>query len=952
MKKAVGIILKILLGFILLIFILLFTIPVLFKEKIRTKVEQVINESVNANVKFDQYSLGFFKNFPNLAFSLKGVSVVGVDKFEGDTLAGFNSFDLVFNLGSLLGKSGYEVKSIILDRAVINAIVLEDGSANWDIAKDTGAAETETPPAEPEEETEGEPSSLKVLLKKFAILNTSLTYSDREADMSASIRDLNFNLAGDMAVSETDLDMTLNIGHIDFLMDGIKYLNKAVIDSRIGIKADLDNFIFTLADNYFALNDLRLNFSGMVAMPGDDIETDLKIGTDQTSFKTLLSLVPAVYMNDFAELSASGEFALSGLIKGIYSDADSTLPDVNLTLTVRDGLISYPDLPEKISRININFGADVNGKDLDLTTANLDQFHLELAGNPFDMTFALKTPLSDPEFTASLTGRIDLDALSKAMPLDSISLSGIIDMAVKMGGKLSFIEKEQYDKFDASGNVNIQNMQVAMAGLPEVKINEAGFEFSPAYAAMTKGSIKVGDKSDFSITGRFENYIPYVFRDETLKGNLTLTSNLVDASDILSKIATDTTAVEEDTTAMTLIKVPENIDFTFNARINNFSYDNIKAKDVKGNIIVRDGILSIRETGMNILGGLININADYDTRDTLKPLMKADLKMESIGIKDAFNTFNTIQKMAPAAKGVEGRMNLNLAFEGLLGSDMMPLMESIIGGGKLQSNQVTLVESKAYDMMKGVLKLNDKYSNTFRDINASFKIHDGRVYVSPFDTKAGNIKMNVSGDQGLDQTLNYLVKTEIPRSDLGSSVNSLIDGLSAQAAAFGITYKPSDVLKVNVRITGLFGKPVVMPDFGGSSQDSTSSGGIKAVAKEAVKETVENAVDTGKDKARQEAEAQGDKLIAEAEAQAQRIRDEAAAGAEKIRQEAEVQAQKLIDAASSKGAIAKMAAEKSAGAIRNEADKKANALVQEADVKATKVVDEARAKKEELINKI
>ncbi len=951
MKKIAGIILKVLLGLILVILILLFTVPVIFKDKIRTKVEQVINESVNAQVKFDTYSLGFFRNFPNLAFSLKGVSVVGVDKFEGDTLAGFRSFDLVFNLGSLLGKSGYEVKSIILDQPVINALVLEDGSANWDIVKDTTTVESEVEPVETVTEGDTEPSSLKVLLKKFAIQNASISYVDKMSKMSAYLKNLNFNLSGDMTASETDIDMTLNIAQVDFLMDGIRYLKKAVIDSRIRILADLDNFKFTFADNYFALNDLRLNFSGMVAMPGDDIETDLKIGTDQTSFKTLLSLVPAVYMADFADLAASGEFALNGLVKGVYSDADSTLPDVNLTLNVRNGLISYPALPEKISNINITTVVSVNGRELDLTTVNVDQFHLEMAGNPFDMTFALKTPISDPDFTGSVTGKIDLDALSKAVPLDSISLSGIIDIAVKMGGRLSMIEKEQYEKFQASGTMSIQNMLVAMTGYPEVRINKAAFEFSPAYASLTEGNIKVGDKSDFNITGRLENYIPYIFRDETIKGNLTLTSNLVDASDILSKIVSDTAVVEEDTTSLSVIKVPENIDFTFNARIIDFTYDNIKAKDVKGNITVKNGILSLRETGMNILGGLITVNADYDTRDTLKPLVKTDLKMQSIGIKDAFTTFNSIQQLAPAAKGVEGKMNLDLSFEGLLGSDMMPLMSSLIGGGKLQSDEVTLVESKAYDMMKNVLKLSDKYSNTFKDINASFKIRDGRVYVSPFDTKVGNIKMNVSGDQGLDQTLNYLVKTQIPRSDLGSSVNALIDNLSAQAAAFGIAYKPADVLKVNVKITGVFGKPVVMPDFGGASKDSTSTS-IKQVAVEAVKEKVDQVVDTGKEKARKEAEEQGDRLIAEAEEQAQRIRDEAAAGAEKIRKEADVQAQKLTDGAASKGAIAKMAAEKGAAAIRSEADKKANALVQEADARSTKLVDEAKAKKEELINKI
>ena len=64
--------------------------------------------------------------------------------------------------------------------------------------------------------------------------------------------------------------------------------------------------------------------------------------------------------------------------------------------------------------------------------------------------------------------------------------------------------------------------------------------------------------------------------------------------------------------------------------------------------------------------------------------------------------------------------------------------------------------------MKEMLKLGDKYSNTFKDINISFKIADGRVYVSPFDVKTGNLKMNISGDQGLDQTLIILLKPKYP----------------------------------------------------------------------------------------------------------------------------------------------------------------------------------------------
>ena len=961
MKKIISILLKIIAGLILLILVLLFTVPVIFKKQIKTKVENVINGSLNAKVTFADYKLTFFKNFPNISFSMKNMYVAGIDKFTGDTLAGFRSLDLVFNPGSLLGKSGYEIRSIIIDEAVVNAIVLKDGTANWDIMKPS-ASDTANVNVSPSSE-----SSMKILLKKVEIRKSTINYSDLSYVMAATLKDCNFTLRGDMTKSTTDLNMIIRIGETTFTMDGVKYLNKALVNSTADMLADLDKMKFTFRENYMSVNDLKFKFAGTVEMPKDDIITDLTFGTEKTSFKTLLSLVPAIYISDYKDLKATGDFTLSGSAKGIYSDADSTLPDVALSIDVNNGLISYPALPEKISNIVINSQIFVAGKDLDKTTVDLNKFHMELAGSPFDMTFFLKTPMSDPDFKGTMNGKIDLAALSKAVPIDSMNLSGVIEMAVSMSGKLSMVEKEQYDKFSAAGSLGIRNMVVAMAGYPAVEIKEASIKFTPAFAELVKADIIVAGKSDFSLRGQLRNYIPYVFKNETIKGSLVLNSRLVDASGIMAAMSTGTSASSStsstsstpstpstpsavDTTSLSVIAVPKNINFDLNALIQKFSYGNINTENVKGHIIVKDGVLSIREASMNMLGGTILMSADYDTRDTLKPEMKADINMKNIGVKDAFTTFVLVQKLAPAAKGIDGKISAQLVYQSLLGSDMMPVIKTIDGTGKLQSDQITLVESATFDKLKGVLKLGDKYSNSFKDINISFKIKEGRVYVAPFDIKLGNIKMNIGGDQGLDQTLNYLVKTEIPRSDLGNSVNSLIDNLSSQAARLGISYKPADIIKVNVKVSGTFTKPEVAPVFGGTSNSVTNP--VKEGAKETVKQVLNDATDKGKDKLRGEAEIQGNKLIKEAEDRGQQLRDEAAKDAQRFRQEADSSASRLIRGAQSKNILARAAAQKGADALKKEADKRGNQLILEADNQAKKLVENARVKKEEMIKKI
>jgi len=273
---------------------------------------------------------------------------------------------------------------------------------------------------------------------------------------------------------------------------------------------------------------------------------------------------------------------------------------------------------------------------------------------------------------------------------------------------------------------------------------------------------------------------------------------MVDMNEMLDILPSDTTA--QDTTAMEVIPVPENIDFVFDAAIDRLAYGKLSANDLRGKIIVRDGVITLSETGMNALGGSLLVNAAYDTRDTLNPLVDASMLISAVNIKEAFNTFNTVRQLVPAAAGLGGNVSVRMGFRSVLGTDMMPVISTISGSGELSSESVQILESKSFDMMKSVLKMDQAYTNIVRDIRATFIINDGRLFVKPFDTKLGNIKLSVAGDQGLDRTINYLIKTEIPRAELGESASALMGAFSAQLAALGLNVAPPEVIKVNLKV--------------------------------------------------------------------------------------------------------------------------------------------------------
>ena len=66
-----------------------------------------------------------------------------------------------------------------------------------------------------------------------------------------------------------------------------------------------------------------------------------------------------------------------------------------------------------------------------------------------------------------------------------------------------------------------------------------------------------------------------------------------------------------------------------------------------------------------------------------------------------------------------------------------------------------------------VTKLQFLDNPTLQALRAAFQIQDGRLFVQPFDVKLGETTMNVSGSNGLDQSLQYTLGLTVPRSLLG-----------------------------------------------------------------------------------------------------------------------------------------------------------------------------------------
>ncbi len=92
---------------------------------------------------------------------------------------------------------------------------------------------------------------------------------------------------------------------------------------------------------------------------------------------------------------------------------------------------------------------------------------------------------------------------------------------------------------------------------------------------------------------------------------------------------------------------------------------------------------------------------------------------------------------------------------------MMPKMGTIIAG-LIKIAQASLTQSKLISGVTSLTKLDDTDNVTLKDVLMSASIDNGRFNVKPFDVKFGSYATNIAGSTGLNGSIDYTLKMNVP----------------------------------------------------------------------------------------------------------------------------------------------------------------------------------------------
>lgn len=530
-------------------------------------------------------------------------------------------------------------------------------------------------------------------------------------------------------------------------------------------------------------------------------------------------------------LDMKGNYSLNLTANGVYDSLKKTIPSIDAAMSLANGYIKSSEFPLPLQDLKFNSTIKNSSGKMAETFIAVKDFSMDMDGEKFTADLLLQN-LDDYTWDLKAKGGVDLEKITKIFPLEGMTLAGKVKADIQTKGKMSDLDAERFDKLPTSGVASLAGFKYTAKDLPyDVTMSKAEMVFDPKKIELKQVAGTIG-KSDFNVTGSVSNYIGYVFgKGELLKGSMNFNSNLLDLNEFMTE--TEETPTATDTASYGVIPVPENIDFILKSSVKTVKMMDYSMTNATGDVIVKDGVANLNGLKFNMLGGAFVVNGSYNTKDRAHPKYDLGVKIENMSIAQAASSFSIVKTFAPVAGLMHGNFSTDFKVKGELLETMLPNLKTVGGDGLVKIAQASLKDSKLISGITSLTKLDNTNEVSMNDVLMSASIKDGRLSVKPFDVKFGSYKTTVAGSTGIDGSLDYKLKMDVPAGKLGSQFNSFVSGGKSD---------PNATVPVTIGLGGSFLSP--SPKLMMDEQKQQ----VKDAATAAVKD---------------EAKKQGDKLIGE-----------------------------------------------------------------------------------------
>ena len=472
------------------------------------------------------------------------------------------------------------------------------------------------------------------------------------------------------------------------------------------------------------------------------------------------------------------DFELKGMLvgegkaNGKYDPKNKLFPITNATINLKSGYIKTKYYQNPITNINI-LTTIVNQKGtLSDLKVILKPAEFTFEGKPVFVE-ALLDNFDDLTYDIKAKGTLDISKIYKVFSQKGLEIDGSIKADLALKGKQSDAEKGNYSKLHNKGILELRNILIATEYLPKkflikegiFKINQDKMSFNNFLAAY--------GQSDFRMNGYLQNVFNFATTDTgVLRGAFTLNSTYINADEFMSKTEVVTTNPNPSTNPETksttakaetgVIIIPSNLDLKFQANAQKVNITDLTLKDAKGSMNIKKGILTMQNTGFNLIGCEVNMNANYQASSPKKAQFEYDIKASDFDIKRAYNEIKIFREMASAAEKAEGIISLEYKLKGRLNANMEPVYPSLVGNGVVSVKDIKMQGMKMFSAVAKKTSKEDIKNPELSKVEIKSSIKNNIITLERFKFKFAGFRPRIEGTTSLDGRLNLKMRLGLP----------------------------------------------------------------------------------------------------------------------------------------------------------------------------------------------
>lgn len=472
------------------------------------------------------------------------------------------------------------------------------------------------------------------------------------------------------------------------------------------------------------------------------------------------------------DIELKGTLVGEGKAKGKYDPLHKVFPITNANINLKSGYIKTKYYPNPISNINILTTINNQKGTFSDLKISLKPAEFTFEGNPVFVEAQLDN-FDDLAYDIKAKGTLDISKIYKVFSQKGLDIDGFVKADLVLKGKQSDAEKGNYSKLHNKGTLELRNILIATEYLPKkflikegiFKINQDKMSFNNFLAAY--------GQSDFRMNGYLQNVFNFATtKTGVLRGSFTLNSTYINADEFMSETEVATTnpatASNPETKSTSakvktgVIIIPSNLDLKFQANAQKVNFNELTLKDAKGSINMYKGVLTMQNTGFNLIGCTVNMNAKYQASTPKRAQFEYDIKASDFDIKRAYNEIKIFREMASAAEKAQGTISLEYKLKGRLNANMEPVYPSLIGNGVVSVKDIKMHGMKMFSAVAKETN-HDKINNPeLSKVEIKSSIKNNIITLERFKFKFAGFRPRIEGTTSLDGRLNIKMRLGLP----------------------------------------------------------------------------------------------------------------------------------------------------------------------------------------------